>query len=204
MKIVVLASDNHWELFKNIGIIHFVRAITIDELFVQKDADAYFNLLENSFEDKYEATEKPIFINCVCHTLQELQMPKNVIRINGLNGFLEKDIWEIAGQISAETISILTSLEKKYIELPDELGFVSARVIAMVINEAYFAKEDNVSTAEEIDIAMKLGTNYPFGPFEWCEKIGIENVYKLLQKLSLIDERYTPSDLLKTEMKNIV
>jgi 3-hydroxybutyryl-CoA dehydrogenase len=204
MKIVVLASDNHWELFKNIGIIHFVRAITIDELFVQKDADAYFNLLENSFEDKYEATEKPIFINCVCHTLQELQMPKNVIRINGWNGFLEKNIWEIAGQISAETISILTALEKKYIELTDELGFVSARVIAMVINEAYFAKEDNVSTAEEIDIAMKLGTNYPFGPFEWCEKIGIENVYKLLQKLSLIDERYTPSDLLKTEMKNIV
>ena len=35
---------------------------------------------------------------------------------------------------------------------------------------------ENVSTRDEIDTAMKLGTNYPFGPFEWAEKIGLKNI----------------------------
>jgi 3-hydroxyacyl-CoA dehydrogenase len=44
----------------------------------------------------------------------------------------------------------------------------------MIINEAYFALEDNVSTKAETDIAMKLGTNYPYGPFEWGQLIGLK------------------------------
>jgi 3-hydroxybutyryl-CoA dehydrogenase len=46
---------------------------------------------------------------------------------------------------------------------------------------------------------MKLGTNYPFGPFEWASLIGTGNVLALLQKLSLTDSRYKPSQLLITE-----
>ena len=69
----------------------------------------------------------------------------------------------------------------------------------MIINEGYFALQNNVSTKEEIDIAMKLGTNYPYGPFEWSKKIGLKNIYALLQKLSITDKRYTPSSLLTAE-----
>ncbi len=43
----------------------------------------------------------------------------------------------------------------------DEPGFVSARIVAMIINEAYFTWEAGTSSKEEIDIAMKLGTGYP-------------------------------------------
>ena len=42
----------------------------------------------------------------------------------------------------------------------------------MIINEAFLALQEGVSTKEEINTAMKLGTNYPLGPFEWVEKIG--------------------------------
>ena len=76
---------------------------------------------------------------------------------------------------------------------------VSARVISMIINEAYFAMEDGISTPEEIDTAMKLGTNYPKGPFEWKSQIGITPVFSLLEKLSKTDSKYTPSTLLKSE-----
>ena len=69
----------------------------------------------------------------------------------------------------------------------------------MIINEAYFALEDNVSSKAEIDTAMKLGTNYPYGPFEWASVIGTENILTLLQKLYLTDSRYKPSQLLITE-----
>jgi 3-hydroxybutyryl-CoA dehydrogenase len=76
---------------------------------------------------------------------------------------------------------------------------IAPRIIAMIVNEAYFGLEDNISTKNEIDIAMKLGTNYPYGPFEWSEKIGLHNIYQLLINLSKQDKRYTPANLLATE-----
>ncbi len=69
----------------------------------------------------------------------------------------------------------------------------------MIINEAYFALEADISSKQDIDIAMKLGTNYPHGPFEWCEKIGIKVVYNLLVNLSENNTKYTPCNLLKKE-----
>ena len=83
--------------------------------------------------------------------------------------------------------------------VPDIPGFISARVVSMVINEAYFALDEKVSTKEEIDIAMKLGTNYPYGPFEWAGVIGLKKVYDLLSKLAETEPRYTPSPLLQKE-----
>ena len=56
---------------------------------------------------------------------------------------------------------------------------------------------------EAIDIAMKLGTNYPFGPFEWCNKLGLPNVYLLLKTLSINDNRYILSEKLTEELKSI-
>jgi 3-hydroxybutyryl-CoA dehydrogenase len=48
---------------------------------------------------------------------------------------------------------------------------------------------------------MKLGTNYPFGPFEWAKEIGLNNIYFLLQKLSLTDKCYQPAPMLATAAK---
>ena len=102
-------------------------------------------------------------------------------------------MWELAGAVSAEAEYILQQLNKRYIFVPDEPGFISARIIAMIINEAYYALDEKVSSKTDIDIAMKLGTNYPYGPFEWSNIIGVQQVYKLLAKLSLTDERFFPS-----------
>ena len=95
--------------------------------------------------------------------------------------------------------SIFQKLNWKFLLVPDISGMITPRVIAMIINEAYYTLEQEVSTKEEIDIAMKLGTNYPMGPFEWSEKIGLKNIYSLLMKLSIHEERYLPAQLLKKE-----
>ena len=71
---------------------------------------------------------------------------------------------------------------------------ITPRVIAMIINEAYFTLQAGVSTKEEIDTAMKLGTNYPYGPFEWADKIGLNRIKTLLQTLSKTDTRYLPAE----------
>jgi 3-hydroxybutyryl-CoA dehydrogenase len=81
--------------------------------------------------------------------------------------------------------------------VPDVAGFITPRVVATVINEAFLALEENVSVETEIDTAMKLGTNYPYGPFEWGQKIGLQNIHSLLDALSKEQIRYKPSKLLK-------
>jgi 3-hydroxybutyryl-CoA dehydrogenase len=49
---------------------------------------------------------------------------------------------------------------------------------------------------------MKLGTNYPYGPFEWSEKIGLKNIYNLLQRLSKTETRYTISKMIEKEINH--
>ena len=50
-----------------------------------------------------------------------------------------------------------------------------------------------VSTEEEIDTAMQLGTSYPMGPFAWSRQIGLQRIAALLQKLAATDIRYQPA-----------
>jgi 3-hydroxybutyryl-CoA dehydrogenase len=122
--------------------------------------------------------------------------------MNAWNSFLNRPIWEIATDDETKNqkaISLLEKLGHKAVAVPDEPGFIAARIIAMIINEAYFALEEKVSTKKEMDIAMKLGTNYPFGPFEWAQIIGLSKIAKLLEKLYLTDERYITAPALLEE-----
>jgi 3-hydroxybutyryl-CoA dehydrogenase len=68
----------------------------------------------------------------------------------------------------------------------NEIGLsedVSLRVISCIVNEAFLAFSEGVATAEDIDRAMKLGANYPKGPFEWVEEIGARSVVETLDSL---------------------
>ncbi len=137
-----------------------------------------------------------MFINSVIQTCNEL--PNNCIRVNAWTNFLKNDILEIATIQHIEYVEqIMQQIGWKYKFVPNETGMIAPRIIAMIVNEAYFALEEQVSTKQEIDTAMKLGTNYPFGPFEWSEIIGLKNIYLLLKKLSTEDSRYTLCKLLE-------
>jgi 3-hydroxybutyryl-CoA dehydrogenase len=202
MKIVVAASDEQWnELTGSRTSIDWQR-ISEGEAFNQHtNADAFFSLKNNNILPAFESLKKPVFINSVVQTLTDLAAPTNVYRINGWNTFLKRSTWEIAGTVTENVESVFKSLSIKTNTVKDEPGFISARIIAMIINEGYFALEDSVSSKAEIDTAMKLGTNYPFGPFEWAELIGLNNILALLQKLNSTDTRYQPSQLLIKEVK---
>ena len=113
---------------------------------------------------------------------------------------MKRPVWEVAGKIDDAATKLFEHLDKKITVVADEPGFISARIIAMIINEAYFATGDKVSSREDIDTAMKLGTNYPFGPFEWASAIGAANVLALLKQLSKTDKRYEPAPLLIEEV----
>ena len=139
-----------------------------------------------------------IIINSVDTRLQDLH--KDFIRINGWNTFLKRPVVEAAAyntELKAKAEELFLNLGRKTEWVADITGFITPRVVAAIINEAFFALEEKVSTREEIDIAMKTGTNYPYGPFEWSEKIGLSAVYSVLMALSKEQSRYQPSILLK-------
>ncbi len=165
-------------------------------------AQAYFDLC---FEEEGFAfrtiLNAPIFVSAVL--IPSNLLPDNAIRMNGWESFLNRSVWEISGKshfLNQNAIAILEQLGIRGIQVPDEPGFIAARVIGMIINEAYFALGEGLSSKEEIDIAMKLGTNYPMGPFEWASKIGLQKIASLLKILSLKDDRYAPAPALLAEL----
>ena len=201
MRIVIAATDNQWEEWPAGDTkTEWVRVANAGDFGVNMDADAFIDLKEGLLFTDYSELQKPVLINAVVSTLSSLNVTSNVIRINAWPGFLKRPVWEVASKIDDAATKLFEHLDKKITIVADEPGFISARIIAMIINEAYFATGDKVSSREDIDTAMKLGTNYPFGPFEWASAIGAANVLALLKQLSKTDKRYEPAPLLIEEV----
>ena len=201
MRIVIAATDNQWEEWPAGDTkTEWVRVASAGAFGDNMDADAFIDLKEGLLFTDYSELQKPVLINAVVSTLSSLNVTSNVIRINAWPGFLKRPVWEVAGKIDDAATKLFEHLDKKITIVADEPGFISARIIAMIINEAYFATGDKVSSREDIDTAMKLGTNYPFGPFEWASAIGAANVLALLKQLSKTDKRYEPAPLLIEEV----
>ena len=77
-------------------------------------------------------------------------------------------------------------------------GDVAARVISCIVNEAFLTLSEGVATAENIDRAMKLGANYPRGPFEWAEEVGASRILDTLDSLrEVYGDAYLASSLLR-------
>jgi 3-hydroxybutyryl-CoA dehydrogenase len=95
----------------------------------------------------------------------------------------------------------MLQLNWNYKIVEDRVGMVTPRIIFMIINEACYTLQEGTASMQDIDISMKLGTNYPMGPFEWANKIGINHVYQTLENLyqDTHDERYKVCPLLKTK-----
>ena len=67
---------------------------------------------------------------------------------------------------------------------PLDAGSIAERVILGIVNEAYRAAGEGVAAEADIDRAMRLGANHPFGPFEWARRTGTHEVVVMLDALS--------------------
>ncbi len=90
-------------------------------------------------------------------------------------------------------------LAQTRVEVADSTGLVRARIVCCIINEALSALQEQVASVQDIDLAMKLGTNYPHGPLEWSALIGLETVLGVMEGLQneFGEDRYRPAPLLK-------
>ncbi|WP_027725858.1 3-hydroxyacyl-CoA dehydrogenase [Tuberibacillus calidus] len=77
-------------------------------------------------------------------------------------------------------------------------GFVTSRISALVGNEAFYMLQEGVGTPEEIDKAIKLGLNFPMGPFELADLVGLDTRLNNLRYLhEKLGEKYRPAPLLE-------
>lgn len=95
----------------------------------------------------------------------------------------------------AEATGLFQALGKKVSVVGDVPGMIVARTVARIVDLAYDAAARGVASENDIDTAMRLGVNYPLGPFEWGRVLGLAWVYDLLGELHLREPtgRYAPS-----------
>jgi len=155
-------------------------------------------------------SEAFIFLNTSRLSLGQLQtsskqpISSTTFGFAGLPTFLDRKILEVSlfkPEQEPGLSRACKELGTPYQIVDDRVGLVTPRIICMIINEAYYTVQEGTASKEDIDLAMKLGTSYPYGPFEWCKKIGVRNIYELLSAIheDTKDERYKICPLLKRE-----
>lgn len=109
---------------------------------------------------------------------------------------------ENKGDVFDRTVTFLESLNLTVIEVPETPALILGRIVAMLANEAASALMEGVATAEDIDNAMRYGTNYPQGPLAWADQIGLDVVEAILNHLyqTYKEERYRPMLLLQQKV----
>ncbi|MCX7878342.1 MAG: 3-hydroxyacyl-CoA dehydrogenase family protein [Ignavibacteria bacterium] len=156
----------------------------------------------------------PVFTSSLCVTVWEQipssKYPERLIGIGLYNTFSENGFVEIAPsrltdpEILDKAEKFLKDLSIGYSVVPDRVGLIFPRVISMIINEAAQLYSEKIASKEDIDTAMKLGTNYPYGPLEWADRLGIGLVTEILSALQkhFGEDRYRVHPLLK-EMSSL-
>ncbi|MGL4724342.1 MAG: 3-hydroxyacyl-CoA dehydrogenase PaaH [Scandinavium sp.] len=100
---------------------------------------------------------------------------------------------------SEKAIHWLQQQGKKVLLVADYPGLLVWRTVAMLVNEALDALQKGVASEADINIAMRLGVNYPRGPLQWGELLGWQRVLEVLENLQRHygEERYRPCSLLR-------
>ena len=145
---------------------------------------ANLSVIEESF---YENKGIKVFGMCTFPYLLE----RNSLELSNPYNFSNQELEKFASILGYEKVEWVQS----------RVGFITPRILCMIINEAYYTVQEGTANKEDINTAMKLGTNYPKGPFEFLDLFGIDLVYDQLLTLyhDTQEERYKICSLLKQE-----
>jgi 3-hydroxybutyryl-CoA dehydrogenase len=106
-------------------------------------------------------------------------------------------------EIATAAREFFQRMDCEIVRVPDTPGLIRARLLFILMNEAIFALDQKVATAEDIDTAMKLTYNLPMGPLAWADEIGLDVVLGTLTGMYDFwgEERYRPAPLLKQKVR---
>jgi len=183
--------------------------------FSEDTYDVIFSMVPGLFEEEFfeldvEKAAQLILAPCDTQLLDEMigaaEYPEKWIGFSALGlSISDSASLEVCASLN-KTPKEQTYLARDFIKslgfatlwVPETPGLILGRILSMLVNESASALMENTATAEDIDTAMTLGTNYPMGPLRWADQIGLEKVLDILTHLEEIyrDDRYRPMLLL--------
>jgi 3-hydroxybutyryl-CoA dehydrogenase len=134
--------------------------------------------------------------------------PEKVAAMHFFNPVHRMQLVEIVKglETSPETVDVIRKVAermgKETVEVNEFPGFVTSRISAMVGNEAFYMLQEGVASAEDIDKAIRLGLNYPMGPLELGDLVGLDTRLNNLKYLhETLGEKFRPAPLLEQYVK---
>ena len=135
--------------------------------------------------------------------------PEQVIGMHFMNPVPVMNLVEVIRGLATSDVTyqvvrdLSVKLKKTPVEVKDVPGFISNRVLQMMINEAIYCLYEGISDVEGIDTVMKLGMNHPMGPLQLADFIGLDTVLYIMETLynGYADSKYRPCPLLRQYVK---
>jgi len=177
--------------------------LIIDQFYGDIDAKRkIMKIVETAMSDKTIFASNPLFLS-LTQIASHFKKRDKVIGLlppfySKINNFAEI---VIGIETSEETCQSLEKFLEKIgftsIKSKDSAGFILNRVLASMINEAILIYSYGFAPIESIDQMMKLAANFPLGPFEYADEIGLDNILNLLTSLTKeLGPKYRPCPLL--------
>jgi 3-hydroxybutyryl-CoA dehydrogenase len=186
-----------------------IAALTEDEDFVIEAIPENLELKKRLFREMEErvGADTILATNTSAKSVTELAAvtarPGHVVGLHFFNPPLRMKLVEIVrgmmttDETVARAAALCAGAGKETVTVADRPGFVTTRINALIGNEAFNMLMEGVASAEDIDMALKLGLNHPMGPFELVDLVGLDTRLAVLRHLhATLGERFRPSPLL--------
>jgi len=121
---------------------------------------------------------------------ERLDHPERIIGYGVLSSLADQqfievvDLTESSDDAMEMAQELFAGMGKGVVLVGGAPGLFLGRTVGSIVNEAVYVVQEHVATAEDVDIAMKLGTHYPKGPIEWGREIGGYRIRRILERLA--------------------
>lgn len=206
----LLTQEAAKQALARISLKSSIKEVAQDSDYMIKTVVEKLEVKKEVFQKLEECTQPQVILATNTSQIPITQIAasvKNPARVVGMHWFNPpvrmKLIEVIQGLLtSPETLNITKELclrlGKEPILVKDRQGFLVNRALGVFLAECFRMLDEGVSTAAEIDQAIKLGLGHPMGPFELADMIGLDTILNTSEQMHKVyGERRLPPQILR-------